>query len=76
MDGYTKWEWQVLKTGLFSMMGLAMPSMLAGFLGAMLGNRTILFAGAWGMVVATVIGAATVITLRIMANRSWGSRRR
>ena len=75
MNGYTRWEWRLLKAGLFSMMGLVMPSMLAGFLGAMIGNRTVLFAGAWGMVVAAVIGAATVITLRIMANRGRRSRR-
>ena len=73
MNGYTKWEWRILKVGFFSMTGLALPFALGGSCGSMIGNHTMLLAGAGGLVVAAAIGGATVIALRIMANRpqSW-----
>ena len=46
MNGYARWERRLLKMGFLSMTGLAMPSMLAGFLRVTLGDRIILFAGA------------------------------
>ena len=51
------------------MTGLALPSALVGSWGSIIGNRTMLFAGAGGLAVAAAIGGATVITLQIMARR-------
>ena len=75
MNGYTKWEWRLLKAGLFSMTGLAMTATLSGFLGVVLGHRAIVLSGVAGLAVAAAIGGATVITLQIMVNRSRRSRR-
>ena len=58
------------------MTGLALPSALVGSWGSIIGNRTMLFAGAGGLAVAAAIGGATVIALQIMASRSRRPRRR
>ena len=67
LNGYTKWEWRLLKVGFFSMTGLAMTAMLTGFVGVVVGHRAVVLAGVGGL--AAAIGGATVITLQIMARR-------
>ena len=69
MNGYTKWELRLLKVGFFSMTGLAMTTMLAGFVGVVVGHRAVVLAGVGGLAVAAAIGGATVITLQIIARR-------
>ena len=69
MNGYTKWERRLLKVGFFSMTGLAMTAMLTGFVGVVVGHRAVVVAGVGGWAAAAAIGAATVITLQIMARR-------
>ena len=69
MNGYTKWEWRLLKVGFFSMTGLAMTAMLTGFVGVVVRHRAVVLAGVRGLAAAAAIGGATVITLQIMARR-------
>ena len=76
MHGYSKWEWRILKVGLFSMIGLAMFSMCVGFAGMALENRTILGAAAAGLTVAASIGGVTTVTLMITGRRNRRSRQR
>ena len=42
MNAYSRVEWLILRVGLFSMIGLALLSMIVGFTGMALENRTIL----------------------------------
>ena len=65
MHGYSKWEWRILVSGLFSMTGLALLSICVGFAGMDLENRTILGAADAGLAIAASIGGVTTVTLMI-----------
>ena len=69
MNAYSLVERIILLAGYFSMTGLALPSMIVGFVGMALEHRTTIFAAAAGLSVAAAIGGATVIILHIMGRR-------
>ena len=74
MHAYSKWEWRIMRVGLFSMTGLAMIFMMVGLAALAVENRTGICAAAAGLSVASAIGAVTTITLHIMGRRNRRSR--
>ena len=69
MNGYSKWEWRIMVTGLLAMGILCAISAPIGLLGSVLEHRPLLMAGVAGLAVASSTGRATIIPLWIPGHR-------
>ena len=67
---YNKWEWRILRFGFFSIIGVAMISLMVGMTGMVLGSRTFTLTAAARLAAAVVIGGVTVVILQVMGLRS------
>ena len=76
MRAYTKWEWLILRVGVFATGGLGIISAFAALWGMVLGYPVLSYAGIAGLGAAACIGAATSIALRVYGAWSRGASRR
>ena len=64
-----RWERRIIVAGFLSTGGLGIAGAMAALCGVLLGYPIIARAGIGGLVLATCVGAATVIAAKIAGNR-------